>query len=155
MQPYGVQGTKERFASLLGQAANVERREAVHVFFQADERQDALLVQVRGQGQLHQDAVDQFVGVEFFDDFFQVSLADVGGQGVVVGDHAEFMAGLLFGGDIGGRIDPVADQHGRQSGAGFASRHPFGNFGGHIITHLLGNQFSINQLSGHGVLPCT
>jgi hypothetical protein len=80
----------------------------------------ALLVEVRGQGQLHQDAVDFRVGVQFFDQFFQVFLADIRGDGVMVRGHPQFGAGLLLHADVRRRVDAVADQHGRQAGLGFA-----------------------------------
>ena len=50
-----------------GQQPDVEWVEPVHVLLQADGLQDALLVHVLGQGQLHQDAVHRGIGVVVLD----------------------------------------------------------------------------------------
>ena len=92
----GGAGHEQRFAAFLRQAADVERREAVHVFFDADQRKDALFVDMGRHGQLDQDAVDFGVGVELFDQRFHLFLGGVGGQLVADRAHAQVGAGLLL-----------------------------------------------------------
>lgn len=49
----------------ISQLSDVERVKAVYIFLLRDTVKHNLLVNVRGKGQLHQDAVDFGVGVEF------------------------------------------------------------------------------------------
>lgn len=64
MQPFGVQGHEQRLAALHRQLADVHGVEAIHVLLDGDGAQDALLVDVLRQGQLHQDAVNVGIGIE-------------------------------------------------------------------------------------------
>ena len=92
---------EQRLAALLGQAANVDGRETVHILFDADELQNALLVQVRRQGQLHQNAVDLFTPIQLLDQFFKFFLGNVLRQVVADGTHPQFLASLAFRAHVG------------------------------------------------------
>ena len=62
MQPSGVQGTSA--GRPVGKPAGIDRVEAVDVLGRIDRGDDLLRVDVRGQRQLHQDAVHRRIGVQ-------------------------------------------------------------------------------------------
>jgi hypothetical protein len=75
MQPYGA-GAEQRGAG--HQRAGVGHVEAVHVLFRGDGFEHLVAVDVLGQRQLHQDAVDLRVVVQFVDAGQQVGFGQVG-----------------------------------------------------------------------------
>ena len=74
----GVAGGRNREAR--HPAADVIGMEAVHVLVRVDALQDLLGVDLLGQRQLHQDAGDLGVGIEFIDQGQQRLFAGLGGQ---------------------------------------------------------------------------
>jgi len=80
----------------LGQAADIVGVEAVHIFIRTDALEQQRGVQVLGQRQLHQDAVDGRVFVELVDQGEQIGLAGLGRQVVGAGEEADFFAILAF-----------------------------------------------------------
>ena len=90
--------------------------ETVHVLFRADERQCPVLVQLCGQGQLHQNAVNAFVMIGFFDLGFQLRLGSLLPHADGSGMYPQPSAGFFLVGYIGlaGRI--TAHQNDAQAG---------------------------------------
>lgn len=106
----GGTGDKAWFAPFHGEAADVEGVEAVDIFADVDGVKDSFFVDMVGEGELDEDAVDGGVGVEFLDEGEEVVLADI--FGAFVGDGADtgFGAGAFFHTDVGGRGGIIADK---------------------------------------------
>ena len=85
--------------------------EGVHVLVGIDGVEHLVGIDVFGQGQLDQDAVNVGVLVVFLDQGQEGRLGNVGRLIVLNGMKAQFMGGLLLGGDIadGGGIFPHQD----------------------------------------------
>ena len=64
-------GHKERIPSPHGQAADVLGMESIDILLDADGVEDAALVDVLGEGQLHEDAMDLGVVVVSLDDLLE------------------------------------------------------------------------------------
>ena len=90
--------------------------EGVHVLVGIDGVEHLVGIDVFGQGQLDQDAVDLGVLVVFVDQGQEGRLADVGGLIVLNGIEAQFMGGLLLGGDIADGAGIFPHQDGDQAG---------------------------------------
>ena len=109
MTPAGVQGTKTR--SLRGQVADVHGVEAVHVFRGIDRQQNLLGVDVRGQGQLHQDAVDFVAAVQFGDQGEQVFGGRAFRGSVLLAVEADFLGALDLAANVDLGCGIVPNQH--------------------------------------------
>ena len=81
-----------------------------------------LLVDLLRQRQLHEDAVDRWVGVEPVDQRQQIGLAGVGGQAVLEALHPGLDRRLALVADIDLARRILADQHDRQARARGRSR---------------------------------
>ncbi|MCY1177227.1 hypothetical protein D9M73_175270 [compost metagenome] len=94
----------------LGQAADVIRVETVHVLVRADALQQFGGIQVLGQGQLQQDAVDVGIIIEAVDQARQFFLGGGAGQVEGLGKKADFFTvfALVRDIDLGGGVG--ADQ---------------------------------------------
>ena len=90
--------------------------EAVDILVRVDGVDDGLFLDVIGQGQLHQDAVDRPVGIQFGDETEQVCLRRVDVQPVLETFHAagDRLFRLVADIDLAGGI--LADQHDREAG---------------------------------------
>ncbi len=89
-------GHKERVPPLHDQTANVDRMETIHVLVQADDPQDRFIVQVSGQRQLHQDAINVGVFVQLPHQPLHLFLAGVLQQQGLGGIDTRFLAGPAF-----------------------------------------------------------
>ena len=88
----------------------------VDVLGGVDGADHAALVDVSGERQLHQDAVDRRVGVELGDEGQQVGLGEVGGARQRLGVEARLGGGARLGADVGLRRRVLADEHDAQRG---------------------------------------
>ena len=70
--------------------------EAVDVFFRADRRQHFVFVNVLRKRQLHENAVDLRIVVQFFNQRKQFGLRVIRRKTIVVGIDSDLRAGLLF-----------------------------------------------------------
>ena len=105
--------------------AGVDRVDAVDVLRGVDRLDHAVLVDVVGQRQLDEDAVDVVVGVQLGDAREQLVLRRVGGQPEVARVDAGLRRGLLLQVDVDVRGGVVADEHRGEARRGRA-RRPFG-----------------------------
>ena len=89
--------------------------EAVDIFLRRDRQQHLLGVDLRGQRQLHQDAVDLVAPVQIVDQGQQLVGGDVVGRRVLLAVDTELLAALhlVANVDLRGRI--VSGEHDRQS----------------------------------------
>ena len=90
--------------------------EAVDVFFRRDGQQNFLGVNLRGQGQLHQNAVDLIAAVQIVDQRQQLAGSDIVSGRVLLAVDAKLLAGfhLVANVDFGSWI--VTGKHHGQSG---------------------------------------
>ena len=89
-----------RFGASGDEAADVEGMEAVDIFGGVDRFEDFLCVNLCGERELDEDAVDVVAAIQIFDDGEQFAGADCGGRGDVEAGEAEFFAGGDFAGDV-------------------------------------------------------
>jgi hypothetical protein len=107
--PAGVQGVRAGAACL--KTAHVDGMKAVHILGGIDGVEEALGVDLGGQGQLDEDAVDLVAGVEGGDQIEHGFSGDVFGRGDEVAEDAELGAGLDLVADVNLRGGDVADKH--------------------------------------------
>ena len=83
----------------------------IHVLLGIDPQEDGLLVQVLGQGELAEDAVDGGVGIELVHQGLQLGLGGGLGQLVGLGVEAYLLAGspLVADVDLGGGVGAYDD----------------------------------------------
>ena len=127
--------------------------EAVHVLLGVDGVEHFLLVEVLGQRQLAEDAVDLGVFVELGDELHQVVLAGVLRQVVPLGVDAQLAAGLLLGAhvDLGGRVGP--DEDGYQAGHHVVLGLELGDLGLELFADLLGDFGALDEFCCHWLFP--
>jgi hypothetical protein len=89
--------------------------ETIHVLVRIDGEQDLLIVDVFGQGKLHQDAVNFWILVVLVDESQQRLLIQVGGLIILDGVKTEFMGGFLLGTDVTLRSGIFTYQDGYQT----------------------------------------
>jgi hypothetical protein len=100
----------------VGQLRDVQRVQPVHVFLLQDAVEDGRLVQMGGDGQLHQDAVDGRVSVQLVDLGEKFFLGD--GRGEIESERcdADLCTRPLLGAHVGGRVTSLAHQNHGQAG---------------------------------------
>ncbi len=98
------------------QAAGIDDVKAVDVLVRIDGIDHGIGIDLVGQGELDQDAVDAVVGVELFDQRQQLGLRGGVGQAVVEGLHAglDDRLALVAHIDLARRV--LADQHDGEAG---------------------------------------
>src|SRR5574340_501064 len=135
-----------------GQRADVHRVEAVHVLVRADRFEHLAAVDVFWHRQLHEDAVDLGVGVQFGDLRQQRGFRRVGRHDDVFGMQAQLRAGLHLVGDVhlGGGV--FADDDDRQPRRDAARLKRIGAFLP-LGAYLLGDGFAVDDLCCHDSLP--
>ena len=112
--PAGVHG--QRAGRAQHQAAEVHRVQAVDVLGRVDRQQGLLLVEARGQRELHQEGADGGVGVEAGDRRRATSAwVAVGRQVLAHRVHADAGAVLVLQGDVALARHVVAHEHGAQA----------------------------------------
>ncbi|MNZ91816.1 hypothetical protein D3C78_1108110 [compost metagenome] len=138
-----------QYRHALGQAADVERVEAVDILVRVDALEQLRGIQMGGQWQLHQDAVDGRIGVESVDQAEQFFLRGAGVEVVGLGDEADFLAVLALVGDVnlGGWI--AADQNDGQPGNAQTLLAALGYALGDLLAEAGGDGFTVDQLCGH------
>ena len=85
--------------------------EAVDVLVGVDRGDDLLLVDMLGQRQLHENAIDRGISVELLDHRQQIGLGRFGWQLVLEAVHARFHRALALGADIDLACRVLAHQH--------------------------------------------
>ena len=130
-------------------AADIDGMEAIDILGRIDGQQDFVFVDMLGQRELHEDAVDAGVFVEAVDQGQQFGLGCGGREAIVRGVHADLLAGLFLGGDIGGAGRIASDQDHRQTGRDAAGLE-FGDLLFEFPADAFGDRFPVNHLCGHG-----
>ncbi len=128
----------------LSEATHVIRMEAVHVLVRANALQQQRSVEVRGQGQLQQDAVDGGIFIEAVDQIGQCCLSGISGQVVSLGDKADFLAVLALVRDIdlGGGV--AADQNHREARRTQTLLATFGDTFGDLLAQAGGDRLAVD-----------
>ena len=98
------------------QIADVAGMEAIHVLGGRDRQQNALGIDLRRQGKLHQDAIDIVAGIQALDDVQQFGGGDGIGRSEGFGMDSEILAGLDLVADVDLGSGVVPGQHDRQRG---------------------------------------
>ena len=95
----------------IGQQPRIDHMQTVNILGRVYGRDDLITVQMIGQGQLHQNAMDGRIGIQRLDDGHQIPLSRIGGQAAGHGQHPAFLGllTLIAHIDLAGRI--LADQH--------------------------------------------
>ena len=127
-----------------GDFAHVRGVEAVDVLAGIDAQQHEMLVDVLGERQLNQDAVDLGIGVEAIDEREQVCLARLLGQADGLVMEARLSAGLAFHADVDLGRGVVAHQDHRQPRRDAAGREG-GDLGGELAPHLPADRRAVDE----------
>ncbi len=145
--PVRCAGSQHRYS--LCQAADRVRVEAVDVLQRIDPLDDLVFVDVIGQRQLHQDAVDRRVRVELVDQRQDVGFGRVGGQVVIARRDAGLFACAALVADINprGRVFPNED-HG-QAGLRISPLGPRIDLPADLPPDVAGDGLAVDQLRGH------
>ena len=136
-------GRQRRPARL--QAARVYRVEAVHVLGRGDGIEQGFRIDVGGQRQLDENAVNLVAGVEAGHEAEHLFGGDGFGRGDEVARNAQIGAGLHLAADINLRRRHMAHQHRRQPrpyALGCQQLHLFG----HFLLDCRGNRGAIENL---------
>ena len=132
------------------EAAEIHGVETVHILHGREGIENGVLVNLRWEWELRQDAVEAWVGVELGDDAEEVRLGGVAGKADGLGEHAGFFASFRFRGDVAQRRRIVADEDGGKTG-----RHAVRAAGGGALRDLppdIGrNGGTIDYLSCHAI----
>ena len=131
------------------QAGGVERMETVDVLLGVDAGEDGVLVDVLGQGELDQYAVDGGIGVEVGNLARQRLHGNVRGVVESEGRDAAFLARLLLHSNVGLRIAPCADQDDGQAGNFAGAGLEFGDGILDLGADRLRNGLSVDIGSSH------
>ena len=136
-----------------GEPAGVDDVEAVDVLGRVDGVDDGVFVDLFGQGQLHQDAVDAGIGVELLDLGQDLGVAGGIGHAELEAFHAGLDRLLALGADIdlAGRV--LAHQDHRQPRRDAVLRLQFGDLGRHALAHLRREGLAVDQCCGHVPVP--
>ena len=97
---------------------DVDGVETVDVFVRRDRVEHLLVVDLRRQGQLHEDPVDGVVGIQRAEEREEVRLRRAGGEPVKAAAHADLVRGLLFVARVDLARGILADEHDVQPGHG-------------------------------------
>ncbi len=133
----------------LGQAADVVGMEAVHVLVRVDALQQLGGIEVGGEGQLDQNAVDGRVVVQAVDQRQQFFLGGAGGKIVGLGEEADLFAVLALVRDIDLRGGVGADQDHRQAGDAQALLAALVDALGNLLAEAGGDRFAVDQFCSH------
>jgi hypothetical protein len=111
--------------------------------------QDHGAVDLFGQRQLHQDAIDAVIGIQARDHGQQFRLRGGVREAILEGTHAglDRAASLAAHIDFTGRI--VADKHHRQSGLDAIAGFQFGHTRGDVAPQVRCHGFAIDDLGSH------
>jgi len=131
------------------QLAGVDHMQPIDVLLGPDRLDHRIGIEMRGQRQLHQDAVDVGILVQRGHQRLKFGLRGVLGQGVLHRFEAALLGHAALGGDIdmGGRI--IADNHHGEArpGAGLCLERRTGRT--HLFDHARRDGFAVNHLR-HG-----
>jgi hypothetical protein len=104
-------GREQRLAPLHPQQTDVDRVEAVDIFIQADQPQRALLIDLRRQRELHQNAMHRRIVVQTADGIIDLLLRAGRIEQVGGGCKADLLAGAALHAHILRRCGIVPCQH--------------------------------------------
>ena len=135
------------------QPARVDRVKAVHILGWVDCLQHLRSVDMLGERQLHENAINGVIRVKPRDQREQLRLARFGGQTMLEGSHAGFHGLLGLGPDINLACRVFANQHNRKPRLYamllFQARHS----SGHPAAQLGRDLFSVDDLCFRHVYP--
>ena len=124
--------------------------QTVHVLGRRDALDDRRFVNLVGQWQLYQDAVESVVRVETGNQVHQIGLPRVGGQLEGLRVHSNLGAGASLVANVDCRRRVISNQHRRQAGLRPAgrqqARHAFGYFSAQVGSDFVAIQYT----GGHG-----
>ena len=150
-QQDAVGGGRQERGKPLHHAARRFRVEPVHVLVRPDGLDHFLVTDMRGQRQLHQDAIHIVMLVQRIDLPEQLLLGDVRGQSDQGGSETYFSAAFDLGGHIGLTRAVVADEYCSQMGDLPALLLQLNGPGFEIILNRLRNEFAVEDLHGANV----
>ena len=134
----------------LGEQARAGGAEPVDVLRRVDRRDHRVLVDLLGERQLHEDAVDGVGFIELGDELEQLVLRRGGAEAVVERAHADLLRLLALVADVDVRGGIVAHQHRREArhvatASGGELPHPLGD----PLAHLGGDRLAVDRLCAH------
>lgn len=123
---------------------------AVDILGRIDRVDDRIGIDMRGQRQLHQNAVNRRVGIQLRDQRQQLHFGRFSGQLVLETRHAGWNGLNALVADINGAGQIVSYQHHCQSWHDALFRIQYGNGSGDLLAQAGGNGFSVDQMRAHG-----
>ena len=137
----------------LDHQSNVFRMKTVDIFDRRDGVEHRLLVDLRRQWQLHQNAVRIRIGVQFCDECQKLVLSCLGREPVKCAADAGFLAGSLLVPHVNraGRI--LANEDGRQMRSNARIVRKRGDFSGELFSKFGGDGFAVDDGGTHSVSP--
>ena len=139
---------RHQAGTLRREEADVDGMEAVDIFGWIDGHQYTFRVHLRGQRQLHQDAVDIVAAVQLFNQCEQFR----GGCGfrrrVLLAVDANFFAGFDFAAHVNFRRRIVADENDGEAGTNSGGSHGL-HFRSHFAADVARDLRAVEDSGGH------
>src|SRR5258706_8899087 len=142
----------DQAGALRREKPDVDGMEAVDIFGGIDGHQDFFLVHLRGQRQLHQDAVNLVAAVQVFDQSEQFGGGRGFGWGVLLAVQANLFARFDFATDVNFRCRVVADEDDGEAGADSGGCHGL-RFRSHFAADIVRDLRAVEDSGGHNLLP--
>ncbi len=122
--------------------------EAVDILRRIDRHQHFLGINLGGQGQLHQDAVDLIAAVQIVDQVEQFHCGGGFGQSMLFAIEANFFTSLYLAANVDFRRGVVAHQDNRQAGAN-SSRGQILGFCRYLTADFVRDTDTVKDSGGH------
>ncbi len=126
--------------------------EAIDILFRIDPFEDRAFVDLRGEWQLDEDAVNPGIGVQAVDCRDERGCARIGGEPFDRSAHPGGLAGVLLVPDVDLAGGVVTDQHDRQAGDASRLGLPSRDVGGDVLADLLRDAFPSRSRAATGEL---
>ena len=132
-----------------GQQAHIRDVKPIDIFFRGNRIDHQILVQMAGQGQLHQNPMHRGIGIQLRNQRQQISLGCGSVQLMLerVHAHLDRLLALRAHIDLACRIFP--HQNNSQPRGNAMGRFHLGHMLGHLGAHLGGKGLAINDLGSH------
>src|ERR1700722_3680778 len=134
--------------ALRGKVADIDRMKAGDILGWIDGQEDSFRIDLPGQRQLHQDAVDFVASIQVVNKRKQLLSARGLSRRVLLAIDPDLFGGLYFAANIDFRSGIVADQHYREARANTRRFHGL-HVRSNLIADIVGDLCSVKNSGGH------
>ncbi len=135
-----------------GEPTDILGMEAIDVLARVDAIDQHVRIDVRRQRQLHEDAVDLRIGVEFVDQRGEFGLCRRCRQVVIARAETDVLAGTALVANVYSGSSIISDQHNGQPRRRPALRHALDHTRVQVVEQFVGNAFAIEDPGGHRII---